>query len=194
MPLLWAITSFCHLSSHFRDDLKGKEEVIVIGMKPIETMADAFPTSLIFLMILSLTLYLITTLHWLHLTKKPRVRLSDNKNLDIVKADPKNPYPLSAIFFIYWGLACPLGISAWGGISPPVENLMTKDLLTLALGGVWLAALMPLILGASFVLLYASPPSLIYLEERGLLQLSHRWRSWAWLLFIVGVSLILFAL
>ena len=164
------------------------QDVLIISTPKAEILGELIPSHLLFIWLASLTVYLITTLHWLHLSEEDHVPL---KQISGYKIDPSKVtrYPLSAMCLLYWGIVLPLAMGLWSHLSPAPESLSSPDLINLSVSFSFLLALCSLLTGSAYILLSATPPALLYLEKRQHINLRTRWRFWAWSILFIGVCL-----
>ena len=188
-PIFWGC-SFAYSHSLFERMLTQAQKMIRLDAHTPEVIGDYLPTSELFLCVVTLTSYFISTLYWLNLSTPHHER----RRLDHLTYLPpervvKSPYPINALIIIYWCMISPLALGFWSSLSPRSPLLNSQSEISLALSTAWILGLLSILMGACWVLLRASPPGLIYLAHRREVSLPTSWRRWAWVLFTIGVLL-----
>ena len=189
-PIFWGC-SLAYSHTLFETLLAEAHQMIRLDDRAPEVIGDYLPTSELFLCVLTLTAYFFSTLYWLNLSPSR----NEKRTLDYLTSLPKHevipsPYPTNAFILIYWCVISPLALGLWSSLSPRSELLNSQKEISLALSTSWMVGLISLTAGACWVLLKASPPSLVYLVHQGELKLNSSWRRWAWTVLAVGVVLI----
>lgn len=189
-PIFWGC-SFAYSHTLFEKILAKTQTLIRLDDHTPEVIGDYLPTSELFLCVVTLTSYFVSTLSWLSLSDPPNTR----RNLDQLTVLPQtqihqSPYRVHSVILIYWCIISPLALGFWSMISPRSELLDSQAEISLALSTSWMTGLISISLGACWVLLKVSPPGLIYLVHQGEARLESSWRRWAWAIFVIGVILV----
>ena len=189
-PIFWGC-SFAYSHTLFEKILNKTQKMVRLDNNTPEVIGDYLPTSELFLCIVTLTSYFISTLYWLNLSSSNREQRALDNLTSVPQAQvARPPYSINSFILIYWCIISPIALGFWSTNSPRSDLLNAQPEISLALSTAWLFGILSITSGACWVLLKASPPGLIYLAHQGEIKLKSTWRRWAWVFFSFGVILI----